>query len=149
MALILQLFQCFVDFWWPILEKDGRLDLAQIMRELYDHRTALREVGKAYVHLTNGKFSKPNTAAEYIIAAVEEQLFRYERVMADHPHCWHVTAFFVQTNPPQVLEVCCWCGDTRTQAIGFGNSVGEHGSFNPDQVSCWKIQCATARLSIA
>ena len=53
--------------------------------------------------------------------------------MTDRPHCWHVTAFFVQTNPPQVLEVCCWCGDTRTQAIGFGNNVGEHGSFKPDQ----------------
>jgi len=67
-----EIVECFLDFWWPILQNDGRLDLAQIMRELYDYRTALREVGKAYVHLTNGKFSKPNTAAEYIIAAVEE-----------------------------------------------------------------------------
>lgn len=67
-----EIVECFLDFWWPLLEKDGRLDLAQIMRELYDYRTALREVGKAYVHLTNGKFSKPNTDAEYIIAAVED-----------------------------------------------------------------------------
>ena len=67
-----EIVECFLDFWWPLLEKDGRLDLSQVMRELYDYRTALSEVGKEYVHLTNGKFSKPNTAAEYIIAAVEE-----------------------------------------------------------------------------
>lgn len=67
-----EVVECFLDFWWPLLEKGGRLDLAQIMRELYDYRTALREVSHVYDHLTNGKFSKPNTAAEYIIAAVED-----------------------------------------------------------------------------
>lgn len=67
-----EVVECFIDFWWPILEKEGRLDLAQIMRELYDFRVVMQEVSKVYDQLTNGKFSKPNTAAEYIIAAVEE-----------------------------------------------------------------------------
>lgn len=66
-----EVVECFLDFWWPIIEKDGRLDLAQVMRELYDYRTVMQEVRHVYDHLTNGKFSKPNTAAEYIIAAVE------------------------------------------------------------------------------
>lgn len=39
---------------------------------LYDFRVVMQEVSKVYDQLTNGKFSKPNTAAEYIIAAVEE-----------------------------------------------------------------------------
>ena len=67
-----EVIKCFLDFWWPILAKEGRLDLAQIMRELYDYRTVMQEVRRVYDHLTGGKFSKPNTAAEHIIAAVEE-----------------------------------------------------------------------------
>ncbi len=67
-----EVVECFLDFWWPLLEKDGLLDLAQIMRELYDFRMVMQEVRHVYDHLTNGKFSKPNTAAAHIIAAVEE-----------------------------------------------------------------------------
>lgn len=65
--------QVFEEFWRPLLcDGDGNIDLEAVKLELYDYRIVLQEVSKVYDHITNGKFSKPNTAHEYIIDAVEE-----------------------------------------------------------------------------
>lgn len=62
------------DFWKDIVEVDGELDKEQIKRELFDYYVAIREVGKVYDELTMGAFTKPNTAAEYVINRVYKVL---------------------------------------------------------------------------
>src|SRR6476646_3900941 len=55
-------------FWGPIITPNGRLDLDQVKRELHDYHTLLEEVPKVYCELTGGAISKPNTAADAVIA---------------------------------------------------------------------------------
>ena len=63
----------FETFWMPLLgDGNGGVDMEQVKRELYDYRIVLREVSLAYDAITGGKFSKPNTAHEYIIDAADE-----------------------------------------------------------------------------
>ena len=28
-------------------------------------------------------------------------------------HCWHQENYILTSNPPKVVELCCWCGNTR------------------------------------
>lgn len=62
----------FAEFWAPIVAPTGTLDIAAVKRELYDYRTAIEEVGEAYMELTGGRFSKPNTVAGHVIDAANE-----------------------------------------------------------------------------
>ena len=62
----------YEEFWKSIIEPDGEIDFEQVKKELFDYWVVIHEVSKVYCEITNGKFSKPNTAAEYIIEAVEE-----------------------------------------------------------------------------
>lgn len=67
--------QTYDDFWREIVENpDGTLNRDQVMRELHDYRTLLEEVPKAYDEVTGGRLSKPNTAAQHVIAAVDERI---------------------------------------------------------------------------
>lgn len=61
--------EVYQSFWKSIIEKDGVLDIEAVKRELFDYRTCMVEVSKVYMHITGGQLSKPNTAAEHIIAA--------------------------------------------------------------------------------
>lgn len=61
------------DFWLPIVTRaDGTVDLEQVKRELFDYHTAIDQVSIAYCGVTNGRFSKPNTAAVHITSAHDE-----------------------------------------------------------------------------
>ena len=62
------------DFWRELVVKDGKLDLAQVARELFDYHVAMRQVAIVYCDLTGSRFSKPNTRAEYVIEAAREYL---------------------------------------------------------------------------
>ena len=62
----------YEEFWKFIIELDGEIDFEQVKRELYDYRIVMQEVSKVYCEITEGKFSKPNTKAEYIIEVVDE-----------------------------------------------------------------------------
>jgi hypothetical protein len=67
--------QTYEDFWREIVENpDGTLNLDQIMRELHDYRVVMHEVSIAYDDVTNGRLSKPNTAARHVVAAVDERI---------------------------------------------------------------------------
>jgi hypothetical protein len=81
MAIDKEVEQCYQEFWKDIIEKpDGTIDVEQVKKELYDFRVMMREVRKVYDDVTGGKFSKPNTAAEHIIDAVNE---RIEKIVED------------------------------------------------------------------
>lgn len=45
-------------------------------------------------------------------------------------HCWHATSISLTTDPPQKLEVCCWCGGQRTEINARVPKTG-HGRFIP------------------
>ena len=62
----------YEEFWKSIIEPDGEIDFEQVKKELFDYWVVIHEVSKVYCEITNGKFSKPNTKAEYIIEAVDE-----------------------------------------------------------------------------
>ena len=62
----------YEEFWKSIIEPDGEIDFEQVKKELFDYWVVIHEVSKVYCEITNNKFSKPNTASQYIIEAVEE-----------------------------------------------------------------------------
>lgn len=71
-----EVWRSFSDFWAEIVAPAGRRDLAQVMRELHDYRTLLDEVPKVYSAITAGLLSKPNTAADAVLAAHEDSCHR-------------------------------------------------------------------------
>lgn len=63
------------EFWKELVENpDGSLNRDQVMRELHDYRVVMHEVALAYDDATGGRLSKPNTAAQHIISAVDERI---------------------------------------------------------------------------
>ncbi len=50
---------------WPLTEEE-------IANELHDWFAAIHEVPKVYFELTSGRFTKPNTMAQYVIEAARE-----------------------------------------------------------------------------
>ena len=62
------------DFWKVIIEPNGEIDFEQVKKELYDYRIVMQEVSKVYLEITDGKLSKPNTSAQYILDEFYERL---------------------------------------------------------------------------
>lgn len=49
-------------FWKDIIEKeDGTVDMEQLKKELYDYSMIIENCTKAYMEMTDGNISKPNT----------------------------------------------------------------------------------------
>lgn len=48
-------------------------------------------------------------------------------------HCWHMTDQLLLTDPPQTVEVCCWCGAARRKTVDpYGDQRGAgHGQWQP------------------
>ena len=63
------------DFWVPILQGNGELDLDKVKAELYDYKIVMEEVSKVYDHITNGRISKPNTQSDVVISETEDCYF--------------------------------------------------------------------------
>lgn len=60
------------NFWAPICCPDGKLDMLQVKRELHDYSIALTQVPRVYDHITGGRLTKPNSAADYVIAEADQ-----------------------------------------------------------------------------
>lgn len=60
-------------FWADIVAPGGALDVEAVKRELHDYSTILDEVPKVYMHVTDGRISKPNTHASAVIDVAEER----------------------------------------------------------------------------
>lgn len=48
----------YQEFWKPIVERDGVLDVAQLKRELFDYWQVMQSVPKVYSYVTGGQVSK-------------------------------------------------------------------------------------------
>jgi hypothetical protein len=57
----------YEEFWKPLVEKDGVLDIEQVKKELHDFYIMIQEVPKVYCEVTNGMVSKPLTSADIVI----------------------------------------------------------------------------------
>lgn len=68
--------KCWQEFWVPICAPDGKLDLDQIKKELFDYRNVMEGAGKVYDHVTGGAISKVLTKPEAVIAMADEHYSR-------------------------------------------------------------------------
>ena len=59
-------------FWKDIVEKDGKLDIEQIKKELYDFTTLMNNISKVYCHITGNQVSKPLTDPDAVCALADE-----------------------------------------------------------------------------
>ena len=66
------------EFWKPIIEKNGVLDIFQLKKELYDWHFAMGEVAKVYCEVTGGQLSKPTYYAEGVIGCYQDHLERMQ-----------------------------------------------------------------------
>ncbi len=48
-----------------------------------------------------------------------------------HEHCWHDTGVMLTSNPPQVVDKCCFCGVTRGLHRAVHVPRGNHGPYAP------------------
>lgn len=87
--------KAYREFWAPIIETNGKLDLDKVARELSDYRVAMTEVGKAYCELTGGALSKLNSAAAYVIEYTDQ---RFARQYADEV-CDEAQGYYDEDNP--------------------------------------------------
>lgn len=60
------------EFWAPIVEADGRLDIEQVKRELYDFWQAMQMVPKVYCHITGNRVSKILTDSNVVCSLADE-----------------------------------------------------------------------------
>ena len=66
----------FKEFWVPIIfdMENGRLNLEQLKKELYDYSMLLENVPKVYCEITGGRISKPNTNPDAVISEYNDVL---------------------------------------------------------------------------
>ena len=62
----------YQEFWKPIVERDGVLDVEQVKRELFDFWQAMQRVPKVYCHVTGDQVSKMLTDAEVVCNLADE-----------------------------------------------------------------------------
>ena len=78
------------EFWKELVcDPDGRVNIPQVKKELYDYHNMLEEIPKVFCEVTGGNISKPNTKAFEVISeynrcvdklideAVAEAIYKY------------------------------------------------------------------------
>ena len=59
-------------FWKQIIEKDGKIDLDQLKKELCDYHTVLSNASKVYDAVSGGTISDPLVNPRTAISIIEE-----------------------------------------------------------------------------
>lgn len=62
----------FETFWTSIIMENGKLNLDQLKKELYDYSMLLQNIPQIYDEVTGGKISKPNTSPLEVIASFND-----------------------------------------------------------------------------
>lgn len=79
-----ELEENYNDFWKEIIEKeDGTLDKEQVKKELYDYSIVMMNCELAYIEMTNGEISKPNTKFYEVRYIFEDRFLNKEYVQDD------------------------------------------------------------------
>jgi hypothetical protein len=71
------------DFWKNIIYKNGKLDEAQVLKELSDFYYIMQQVPKVYEAVTNGRLSKLMYSADTVISQFEECTYSKSITQAD------------------------------------------------------------------
>ena len=66
--------EVYEECWRPILEKDGKLDMDQLKKELSDFLMVMEMVSKVYDEVTGGRVSNPLVIPQQVITAYEEHI---------------------------------------------------------------------------
>lgn len=69
-----------------VIDEQGVFNQQQALLELHDFHFMLQEVPKVYMHITNGKLSKPNYYAHVLISEFEEHV---ENLISEIDQCIH------------------------------------------------------------
>ena len=76
--------ECYRDFWAPLVEHNGVVDMELVKAELHDYHMLLSNVPIVYDHITGGRISKPNTSATDVIAEADSyESTRWDEAMAE------------------------------------------------------------------
>lgn len=73
----------YEEFWKDIVEDDGVLNKEQIKKELYDFSMVMNNCSKAYMEMTRGIISKPNTYFSEVLGIFQEKFWYIENVKDD------------------------------------------------------------------
>lgn len=78
--------QIWNEFWKPMLEKDGVINVEQLKKELADFYYLMHQVPKVYMHITGGRMSKIFYDADTVIQLADEyQQEQFEEWKKDEP----------------------------------------------------------------
>ena len=69
--------------WKEIIYKNGKIDEEQVMKELEDYGSVLKEVPKVYCEITGGLMSKPNYKAKDVLDIFNELFWDKEIIKDD------------------------------------------------------------------
>lgn len=61
------------EHWAPLVAPAGTVDMDAVKRELYGYGVLLDGVPKVYMHITDGRISKPNTDPDAVISVADER----------------------------------------------------------------------------
>ena len=62
------------EFWKSIVERKGRINKTQLMKELFDWHYVMKQIPKVYCEVTNSRLSKVMYSAETVIGVYHEEL---------------------------------------------------------------------------
>lgn len=72
MATADEVEKLYRDYWAPIVEKGGALDIEQVKRELFDFYQMIERVPKVYTHVTGGLISKHLTDPDAVCGVADD-----------------------------------------------------------------------------
>lgn len=73
----------YEEFWKDIVEDDGVLNKEQVKKELCDFSMVMDNCSKAYMEMTCGIISKPNTYFSEVLGIFQEKFWYVENVKDD------------------------------------------------------------------
>lgn len=62
----------YEEFWKPILENDGILNVDQVKRDLWDFHKLIENIPKIFDHITGGACTKPLTDPSVVCSLADE-----------------------------------------------------------------------------
>ena len=68
----------YQEFWKPIVEIDGKLDVQQVKQELFDFWQVMERVPKVYCHITGDQVSNMLTDVDVVCSLADDYYSRQE-----------------------------------------------------------------------
>lgn len=62
----------YQEYWAPLVERDGVIDIEQVKKELFDFWRIMQRVPRVYCHITGGQVSKILTDADVVCALADD-----------------------------------------------------------------------------